>query len=245
MSLSGKVALVTGGSRGIGAATVLRLAQEGADVALTYVRAAGAAQEVVAKVEALGRRAVAIRADSMDAAAVAALPARVVAGLGRLDIIVNNAGSFTAAPLDAVELDAFRKEMALNAEAAFVLAKAALGVLPEGGRFITVGSVLGQRVPMGGLAVYSTGKFAIQGLTRALARDLGQKGILVNCVQPGPVATDMNPDEGDSAAFLKSMTCLKRYGKPAEIAGAVAFLAGPDATYITGAVLNVDGGMEA
>jgi NAD(P)-dependent dehydrogenase (short-subunit alcohol dehydrogenase family) len=245
MKLSGKVALVTGGSRGIGAATALRLAEEGADVAITYARAAGAAEEIVKKITGMGRRALAIQADSADAKVVAGLPARVAKDLGRLDIIVNNAGTFTAAPLDSVTLDEFRKEMAVNVEAALVLAKAAFGILPQGGRFITVGSVLGQRVPFTNMAVYSTSKFALQGLTRALSRDFAPHGVLVNCVQPGPVKTDMNPGEGEFAEVLRNMTALRRFGLPHEIAGAIAFLAGPDAAYITGTALNVDGGMEA
>jgi NAD(P)-dependent dehydrogenase (short-subunit alcohol dehydrogenase family) len=245
MKLSGKVALVTGGSRGIGAATALRLAGDGADVAITYARSAGAAEEIVKKIKGLGRRAIAIQADSSDAKMVAGLPDHVAKDLGQLDIIVNNAGTFTAAPLETATVEDFRKEMAVNVEAAFVLAKAAQGVLPEGGRIIMVGSVLGQRVPLTNLAAYSASKFAIQGLARALARDLAPRGMLVNCVQPGPINTDMNPDEGDFAAMLRNMTALRRFGLPHEVAAAISFLAGPDSAYITGIALNVDGGMEA
>ncbi len=245
MQLSGKVALVTGASRGIGAATALRLAQDGADVALTYAKSASAAEEVVKQITALGRRAIAIKADSTDEAAVAALPKRVIKDLGGLDIIVNNAGGYTAAPLDTITIEAFRKEMALNLDAAFILVTSALPHLSAGARIITVGSTLGQRVPFPDLAAYSTSKFALQGLTRSLARDLGPKGILVNCLQPGPVNTDMNPEDSDFADVLRAGVPLGRYGQPAEIAGAIAFLAGPDATYVNGTVLNVDGGFEA
>lgn len=243
--LEGKVALVTGGSRGIGAATAIRLAEEGADVAVTYARSAGAAEEVVARIKDLGRRALAIKADGTDIAAVEGLPSRVVQEFGRLDIIVNNAGSFTAAPLGDLSLESFRAEIALNLDAAFVLAKAALPCLKAGARFIAVGSTLGQRVPFPNLAAYSASKFAVQGLTRALARELGPIGIRCNCVQPGPIDTDMNPEDSEFADVQRAGVPLGRYGRPEEVAAAIAFLAGPDATYVNGAVLNVDGGFEA
>ncbi|MBI1292034.1 SDR family oxidoreductase [bacterium] len=245
MSLNGKVALVTGGSRGIGAATAIRLAKEGADVAITYAKSPKAAEEVVAKIKALGRKAVAIKADSSVTAEVTGLLARVKKELGGIHIVVNNAGTFTAAPLGQASEEAFDKEIAINVKAIFTILNEAANVLEKGARIINVGSVVGGRAPFAGLSIYATSKFAVQGITRAAARDLGAKGILVNAVQPGPIATDMNPDEGDFATVLKAQTILGRFGVADEVAGAVAFLAGPDANYITGTTLNVDGGMEA
>lgn len=246
MSLNGKVALITGGSRGIGAATALKLAELGAHVAITYSRSAERAQQVVQKITALGRNAEAIKADNSKPEEMKGLVSRVKDKFGRIDILVNNAGTFSPAPLDTEGLlDVYDREMLVNVRAVLQLSQEAAAVLPEGGRIINVGSVLGQRVPFPNLAVYSTSKFAVHGLTRALARDLGPKGINVNVVQPGPIDTELNPDEGEFAEILKANIIQRRYGKPEEVAGAIAFLAGPDATHITGAVINVDGGFEA
>lgn len=245
MSLKGKVALVTGASRGIGAATALRLAADGADIAITYAKSPDAAHKVVAAIRATGRKAEAYQADAAHPEKLEGLVARVVAAFGRLDIVVNNAGIFEMGPVTEADLAHFDRTLNVNLRAVYQITREAAAVLPSGGRIINVGSVLGQRVPFPGLAAYATSKFGIAGLTAATARELGAKGILVNCVQPGPIATDMNPDEGDFANVMKGMTAQGRYGRPEEIAGAVAFLAGPDSTYITGTTLNVDGGFEA
>jgi len=243
MSLKGKVALVVGGSRGIGAAIAARLAKEGADVAITYAKSPKAADEVVAAIKASGRRSVALKADSSVTSEIKGLLARVKKELGALDIVVYNAGTFTAAPLGSGDEAAFDREMTINVRSVYTVLNEAATELNSGARFITIGSVVGDRVAFPGLSIYATTKFALQGLTRAAARDLGAKGILVNAVQPGPIATDMNPDEGDFATVLKASTILGRFGVADEVAGAVAFLAGPDATYITGTTLDVDGGM--
>ena len=245
MSLSGKVALVTGGSRGIGAAIALRLAQLGADVAITYSNASAPAEKVVADIKALGRKAIAIKANAASEADLNGLLAKVVKDFGHLDILVNNAGIFDAAPISEITLERFDKTMAVNVRALFQLIQQAAEILPKGGRIINIGSVLGERVGLAGMTAYSTSKFAVSGLTRAAAHDLAPRGILVNNVQPGPINTDMNPEDGAFAEAMKSMVPLKRYGRPEEVAEIVAFLAGPGATYITATSIEVDGGLEA
>lgn len=242
MELQGKVALVTGGSRGIGAATAERLAREGADVAITYSSSPAAAEKVVAAIRAAGRKSQAFKADASKPAELKGLLAKVAAKMGGLDILVNNAGVFDATPVGSTTEAAYDRTMDVNVKAVFLLIDEAANVLPAGGRIVNVGSCLGERVPFPGIAAYSASKFAVAGLTRAAARDLGPKGILVNCVQPGPVATDMNPENAPGADGQKASTILGRFGRPEEIAAAVAFFAGPDSTYITGVSLNVDGG---
>jgi 3-oxoacyl-[acyl-carrier protein] reductase len=246
-TLAGKVALVTGGSRGIGAATAVRLARDGAAVALSYSSSPDKAEAVVKAIRDAGGTAAAFQADQADPKAVAALVEAVVAKFGRLDVLVNNAGVFAGGAIDDpnADLAALDREQAVNVGGVVAATRAAVKHLPAGGRIITIGSGLGERVPFPGIAGYAATKAAIVGYSRGWARDLGPKGITVNVVQPGPIATDMNPDSGDFAAVQKASTALGRYGTAEELAGAVAFLAGPDATYVTGTVLTVDGGFLA
>ncbi|AYV30669.1 SDR family oxidoreductase [Streptomyces sp. CJ_13] len=239
------VALITGGSRGIGAATALRLARDGADVAITYVSDARAAAEVVGEVEALGRRALAVRADAgVPADAVAAVEG-TVRGLGRLDVLVNNAGTGVLGPLDGLELHDVDRVLAVNVRGAFLAAQAAAGRMGPGGRIITVGSCMTQRVPGPGGTLYAMSKAALSGLTKALARELGERGITANLVHPGPVDTDMNPADGPYAGPQSALTALGRFGRPEEVAAMVSFLAGAEAGYVTGAEFSVDGGHAA
>lgn len=243
--LIGKNAIVTGGSRGIGAATALRLAKDGANVAITYAKSPEAAEKVVAEIRALGRKAIALKADGNDPASIRPAIAQVLKELGGLDIFVANAGIFEMGPIDDFTGDAWVRTMNVNVTAVAIGIEEAAKAMPKGGRIVTVGSVLGERVPMMGLASYSASKFAIVGVTRAAARDLGPRGITANVVQPGPINTDMNPETGDFAAAQAAGTALGRYGQPEELAAAIAFLVGPDASYITGSVLTVDGGYNA
>ena len=243
--LVGKVALVTGGSRGIGAAIARRLARDGADVAITYASAQQRAEDVVRAVEAEGRRALALRADSANAGAVKDAVAQTVKALGRLDVLVNNAGIAVMAPLDQFGLDDFDRMVAVNVRAVFAAAQEASRHMGEGGRIITIGSVNADRMPFAGGSVYAMTKAAVAGLTRGLARDLGPRGITVNTVQPGPIDTDMNPAHGPFADAMRGMMALGRYGRGDEIAGLVAYLAGPEAAFVTGASLTIDGGHNA
>jgi 3-oxoacyl-[acyl-carrier protein] reductase len=240
--LAGKAALVTGGSRGIGAAIARRLAGDGAAVALTYTSGQAKAGEVVRAIESSGGKAVAIQADGADAQAVKNAVAETVRAFGRLDILVNNAGIVVIAPLDQVSLEDFDRLVALNIRGVFVATQEAARHMGEGGRIINIGSVNADRVPFGGISVYSMTKAAVAGLTRGLARELGQRGITINAIQPGPVETDLNPASGPFAETMKSFMALKRYGKPDEIAGVVAYLASPEAAFVTGASLTIDGG---
>lgn len=244
-NLTGKVALVTGGSRGIGAAIAKRLAAEGAAVAITYAASPGKADEVVKAIEAEGGRALALLADSADAGAVQNAIRQTAQTLGRLDVLVNNAGIAVMGPLEEFSLDEFDRMVAVNVRAVFAAAQEAARQMGEGGRIITIGSVNADRIPVAGGSVYAMTKAAVAGLTRGLARDLGPRGITVNNVQPGPVDTDMNPADGAFAESMKSFMALARYGHVEEIAGMVAYLAGPEAAFVTGASLTIDGGYGA
>ena len=243
--LSGQVAFVQGGSRGIGAAIVKRLARDGAAVAFTYVSSASKAEELVATITATGGKALAIRADSADAVAVQHAIHQSVTRFGRLDILVNNAGVLVWGHLEELTLDALDRTLAVNIRSVFVACQEAAHHMGKGGRIINIGSTNADRIPMAGGSVYAMSKSALVGLTKGMARDLGPRGITVNNVQPGPVDTDMNPADGESAEQLKGMMALARYGKDDEIASFVAYLAGPEAGYVTGASLTIDGGFSA
>jgi len=243
--LAGRAALVTGGSRSIGAAIAKRLAADGAAVALTYSTSPKKAEEVVRAIETAGGKALAVPADSGDADAVKAAVAKTVDRFGRLDILVNNAGIAIVKPLNDLTLDDFDRIVAVNVKGVFVATQEAARHMGEGGRIIMIGSVNSDLVPFVGGSVYALTKAAIAGFTRGLARDLGPRGITVNNIQPGPVDTDMNPADGSFAATLKGMIALGRYGHTDEIAGMVSYLASPEAGYITGASLKIDGGFAA
>ncbi|WP_327378842.1 3-oxoacyl-ACP reductase FabG (plasmid) [Streptomyces sp. NBC_01216] len=239
------VALVTGGSRGIGAAVALRLAEDGFDVAFTYVRGEKAAASVAGKVEALGRRALAVQADSGDPAAAGAAVERTVREFGRLDVLVNNAGVGVLGPLEALTAADVEHVLAVNARGVFLTTQAAAPHLAPGGRIITIGSCVTQRASTPGGTLYAMSKSALIGLNKALAWELGGRGITTNIVHPGPVDTDMNPADGPYAGPQAAMTALGRFGIPREVASLVAFLAGPEAAYVTGAEFAVDGGHSA
>ncbi|GAA2519799.1 MULTISPECIES: SDR family oxidoreductase [Streptomyces] len=241
--LDGKVALVTGGSRGIGAATALRLALEGADVAVGYAHGKEAAEEVVRAVEARGRRAVAVRADAADPAEAAGVVHAAAEALGGLDVLVNNAGVGVIGPLETLSLTEVDRVLAVNVRAVFLASQAAAALMGEGGRIITIGSCMVQRVPGPGGTLYAMSKSALTGLTKALARELGGRGITANLVHPGPIDTDMNPADGPYAAGQAALTALGRFGTAGEVASTVAHLAG--ATFVTGAEFAVDGGHAA
>jgi 3-oxoacyl-[acyl-carrier protein] reductase len=245
LKLTGKVALVTGGSRGIGAAIAERLALEGADVAFTYHASPDRARVVEDKIRETGRRALAIQADSGDPAAITGSIARVVKELGRLDILVNSAGIANLTPFAEVPVAEYDRLMDVNVRAVFLAAQAASRVMPEGGRIITIGSNLADRIPFAGLTLYTMSKTALIGLNKGLARELGGRGITVNLVQPGSTDTDMNPADGPMAAGQLATMAIQRFATPAEIAGGVAYLASPEARGITGTALTIDGGFNA
>jgi 3-oxoacyl-[acyl-carrier protein] reductase len=246
MTLTGKRALVTGASRGIGAAIAKALASEGADIAITYEKSADAAADVVRTIEALGRRAIAIQADSADVAAVQGSIEKAVAALGGLDILVNNAGILRLGDVKDISLEDIDALLNVNVRAPIVASKTAIPHLGKGGRIITIGSFFADKVPGGaGLSVYALTKSALTAFSQGLARELGPRDITVNVVQPGSIDTDMNPAHGPFGDVLKSITALGRYGTVDDIGNMVAFLASPKAQYITGTALTVDGGANA
>ena len=245
MILKGKRALVTGASRGIGAAIAKTLAAEGADVAITYEKSADRAAEVVSAIKAQGRKGVAIQADSADVAAVQASVEKTVKVLGGLDVLVNNAGILRVAELKDISLEDIDAMLDVNVRAPIVASKAALAHLTNGGRIITIGSYFADRVPAPVLTVYSASKSAMVAFTKGLARELGPKKITVNLVQPGSIDTDMNPSHGPFGDVLRQFIALGHYGAGEDIANAVAFLASEKAQYITGSTLTVDGGANA
>lgn len=240
--LTGKAALVTGGSRGIGAAIVRRFAHDGADVAFSYAASRERAEDIVREIEALGRRAVAIKADQAEATEVEFLVREAHAVLGRLDILVNSAGVFVTGMVDDPEADraAFDRQLDVNVKGVAAAVRAAVPLMTDGGRIVSIGTTGAVHIPFAGAADYVATKAAVAAYTRGWARDLGPRNITVNLVQPGAINTDMNPQDGPFAETLKGLAALGRYGQPEDIAAAVAFLAGPDAGYVTGATLNVE-----
>jgi 3-oxoacyl-[acyl-carrier protein] reductase len=243
--LKDKVALITGGSRGIGAAIAKRLAGEGASVAITYSQGVDAAAAIVMAIEHAGGKALAIQADAANPEAVTKAVDQAASRFGRLDILVNNAGTAIPKPFAAATLEEFDRVIDINIRGTFVATQAALKYLKEGGRIIMIGSCVGERVMTPGLAAYAATKAAVRMLTQGLSRELGTLGITVNNVQPGPIDTDLNPASGDWAVPQKANTALNRYGSVDEVAALVSFIAGPESSYITGANLTVDGGTNA
>jgi 3-oxoacyl-[acyl-carrier protein] reductase len=243
--LEGRIALITGGSRGIGAAIAKRLAADGANVAITYTKGADAAASVVKEIERGGRQAIAIQADATDPDAVEAAVEGTVATFGRLDILVNNAGTAIPKTFEETTLDELDRLIDINVRGTFVATRAALKHMKSGGRIIMIGSAVGERVMVPGLVPYSATKGAVKMFTQGLSREVGGRGITVNNIQPGPIDTDLNPAAGEWAAPQKAVTALDRYGHVEEVAALVAFVAGPESSYITGANLTVDGGMNA
>ncbi|BCJ91430.1 3-ketoacyl-ACP reductase [Terrihabitans soli] len=240
-----KVALVTGGSRGIGAAIVERLAEDGFDVAFTYVSGAAPAKALEEKLNKAGHKVTAFQADSADAAAVEGAVEKTFSQFGRIDLLVNNAGVAPDAPVDDVPLDVIDRTIAINTRSVFIASRTAAKHMQKGGRIVSIGSCLGERVGFPGVSLYSMTKAALVGLTRGMARDYGPRGITVNVVEPGPIDTDMNPADGENAEYLKTLTALGSYGQGKDIAAMVSFLAGDGGRYVTGASLLVDGGVNA
>lgn len=243
--LAGKVAVVTGGSRGIGAAIARRLAADGAKVAFTYAKGADAAASVVKDIERSGGKAIAIQADAADAAAVKAAVDKAASTFGKLDVLVNNAGTAIPKPFVEATLEEIDRVIDINVRGAMVATQTALKHMNDGGRIIMIGSCVGERTMTPGLAAYSATKAAVKLFTQGLSREVGARGITVNNVQPGPIDTDLNPASGDWAAPQIANTALKRYGTVDEVSALVAFVASPEASYITGANLTVDGGTNA
>lgn len=246
--LHGKAAFVTGGSRGIGAAIVRRLARDGAAVAFTYTSNAAAAQALAAQIESTGGQVLALQADSADAAGLTAAIDHAAREFGRLDILVNNAGVAVMGDLASLSIEDLDRTLAVNVRGVFVATQAAVRHMGQGGaygRVITIGSTNSERLPWAGFSIYGMSKAAIVGLTKGLARDLGPRGITVNNVQPGPVHTDMNPADGPMAKDMHGMMAVARHADAPEIAGMVAYLAGPEAGMVTGASLLIDGGFAA
>jgi NAD(P)-dependent dehydrogenase (short-subunit alcohol dehydrogenase family) len=243
--LTGKVAIVTGGARGIGAASAQALAAAGATVAISYSASAAKAEAVVSELKSLGVEAVALRADQGDPAQAAGLVLDVFHKFGRVDILVANAGGFAAGPLDAEDAASYDRLREVNVGGVIATIRAAARIMGEGARIIVMSSAAATRVAVGGLADYAATKGALESYVKGAARDLGPRGITVNALGIGPIETDMNPDEGPFAEELKALTALGRYGQPAEVAAAMLFLASPASSYVTGSVLAVDGGSGA
>ena len=243
--LEDKVALVTGGSRGIGAAIAKRLAADGARVAITYAKDANAATAVIKAIDRNGGKAVAIQADAADVKAVAGAVEKTVENFGQLDVLVNNAGTAIPKKFEETTLEELDRVIGINVRGTLVATQAALKHMKSGGRIIMIGSCVGERVLTPGLVPYSATKGAIKMFAQGLSREVGSRGITVNNIQPGPIDTDLNPAAGDWAQPQKAATALDRYGHVDEVAALVSFVAGPESSYITGANLTVDGGTNA
>ncbi len=243
--LEGKIALVTGGSRGIGAAIATRLAADGAKVAITYAKDADAGASVVKTIEAAGGKAIAIQANAVDAAAVKAAIEKAVAAFGGLDVLVNNAGTAIPKKFEEATLEELDRVIDLNIRGTFVTTLAALKHMNNGGRIVMIGSCVGERMMTPGLVSYAATKGAVKMFAQGLSREVGDRGITVNNIQPGPIDTDLNPAAGDWAVPQKALTALHRYGSVNDVAAMVSFVVGPEASYITGASLTVDGGTNA
>jgi 3-oxoacyl-[acyl-carrier protein] reductase len=244
-SLQGKVALVTGGSRGIGAAIAKRLAAEGARVAITFSKDSASASAVVQAIEGAGGRGLAIQADATDSNAIQRAVEQAVSAFGKLDVLVNNAGTAIPKPFEETTLEEMNRVIDINVRGVFVTTKAALKHINDNGRIIMIGSCVGERNLTPGLAAYAATKGAVKMFAQSLSREVGNRGITVNNVQPGPIDTDLNPASGDWATPQKAVTGLNRYGRVEEVAALVAFVAGPESSYMTGANLTVDGGTNA
>ena len=244
-TLTKKIALVTGGSRGIGAAIAKRLAADGATVAITYAKDAEAAAKVVKGIEQAGGKAIAFQADAADADAVRGAVEKTVAALGGIDVLVNNAGTAIPKKFEDATLEELDRVIDINIRGVMVATQAALKHMKNGGRIIMIGSCVGERMMTPGLVPYSATKGAVKMFSQGLSREVGSRGITVNNIQPGPIDTDLNPAAGEWAVPQKAATALDRYGKVEEVAALVAFVAGPEASYITGANLTVDGGTNA
>lgn len=245
MKFQGKAALVTGGARGIGAAIVRHLASEGADVAFTYATSDRSAEALIDALTVHGGRLLGLKADSRDPTAIRHAVDQTAETFGRLDILVNNAGVFPAGPIEDVSLQEIDDTLAIHARAVFITSQAALSHMKAGGRIISIGSCFAQRVPYGGVTLYAMSKSALIGFTKGLAREVGERGITVNIVDPGSTETDMNPIDGPAVAAELELMAVKRYAQPAEIAAAVGFLAGEESRFITGSSLAIDGGFTA
>ncbi|CDH22501.1 SDR family NAD(P)-dependent oxidoreductase [Xenorhabdus bovienii] len=244
-NLSGKIALITGGSRGIGAGIAKRLAQEGADVVITYVNNSDAAKAVVEDIINSGRVGKAIRADSADADAIKLAVKQIIKQFGQIDILINNAGHMdvSGTPLPHVPLDVVNQTIMVNIRGSYLFAQEVASHISDNGRIINIGSCLGERMPVAGLTLYAMSKSAMVGLTKGLARDLAYKKVTVNQISPGPVDTDLNPADGPNADFFRELTALKQYGTTNDITSIVNFLVSREAAFITGANIAVDGGM--
>lgn len=243
MALQGKTAIVTGGSRGIGAGIAKRLAADGADVVITYAGNKQAADGVIAAIEATGRKGVAIQADGGDPAALKVAVDQAAAALGGIDILVHNAGTAEFAPVGEGSAESYDKQFDLNVGGVYHGTVAALPAIRDGGRIIVIGSINAHTMPIAGGAIYGATKAAVAQMARGWARDLGKRGILVNVIQPGPIDTDLNPASGPFADMLAPLTAIGRYGRVEEVAALAAFLASDEASYITGALIDIDGGL--